>query len=223
MNFKLWLEDIERQQKEKLISLYQSLLDPKDIARYRYLNKAIEDAYKSKNYKLAEKLEEELENLSDSLENKLHDMDELDPEDVRHGTTGGEDDQVDWDYSVQDEFARIYAKYLKGGLLQGYEDVEADSSFRNDPEFIRKMKVQGYAMAPKGAYERRDITAQRELANLLRSAIYESPYIGMSKPKVDYIKNLSDEQIIDMAKDAYENKSKMLSRIRGSASSDKKN
>lgn len=216
MNFKNWLKvEINQEEKKeeikKLKKIYSSLLDPKDLKRVEYLSKEIEEAYIKNNFKLAEKLEVELENLLDSLESKLEDMDDNDVDDLNTGSSGGEDDKIDMDYSIQDEFARIYAKYLKGDLLHGYEDVEVDSSYRLNADFIKNMKSQGYALAPQGSFERKKIEAKKELAKILRSAVFETPYIGQ---EANLVKNMSDDQIIDAAKDAYESKSKILSRLK---------
>lgn len=211
MKFINWLENKISNTKEDLIKLYQNLLNPNDIKKFHYLNKAVEDAYKSKNYKLAEKLEVELEKLIEFLDSQLEEMDDISDDDIGDN----ENERIDFDYSIQEEFAKIYAKYLRGDLLHGYEDVEIDSSYRQNPEFIKTMKSQGYAMAPKGAYERKNISAEKELANILRAAIYETPYIGMLKPRIDYIKSMSDDQIIEVARDAYESRKKMINRIKG--------
>ena len=216
MNFKNWLKiEVNQEEKKeeikKLKKIYSSLLDPKDLKRVEYLSKEIEKAYIKNNFKLAEKLEFELENLLDYLESKLEDMDDNDVDDLNTGSSGGEDDKIDMDYSIQDEFSRIYAKYLKGDLLHGYEDVEVDSSYRLNPDFTKIMKSQGYALAPKNSFERRNIEAKKELAKILRSAVFETPYIGK---EANLVKNMSDDQIINAAKDAYESKIKILNRLK---------
>jgi hypothetical protein len=174
MKFKLWLENNSGDETEQLIKLYKSLLKPEDIQNYYQLKTAIDNAYRSKNYKLAEKLEVQLEELLERLDSQLEDMDDNDAS----SREGQEDEELDYDWSLQDEFAKKYAQYL------------------------------GKTLEPIG----QNIT-DKQFASLLRSIVYDIPNISISSPNINVINQMSDEQIINAAKDAYENKLRMRNRM----------
>lgn len=212
-NFREWLQDSERDE-AGLRSLYRSMTDPKDLAEYERLNKAIEAAYASKDYRTAERLEVRLEKLLHDMDHRLEDMDDGDMEEDR----GEEEKDIDKDWSIQDEFAKIYARYLSGDL-PGLDD-DSESVRVDDPEEARRNGFEVRQMADingkptQSFYRLIPATKERLLANMLRGAIWESPNLALSRPKVDFVKSMTDQQIIDAAKDAYEWKKGLLGRIR---------
>ena len=103
MNFKQWLISCKSPsifENSKDVDFLRA--DSSERARFQSLSQQIDQAYAIKDYKKAEELEVELEDLSNNLEDKLSDI----------GQEGGEEDDVDQDWSVQDDFANIYARYL---------------------------------------------------------------------------------------------------------------
>lgn len=186
---------------ENLKGLYSSLLNPAEIAKRNRLERMVYDAYRRGDHKTAERLDAELEELEHNMDSGLEDMDDGSMEDDR----GEEEKDIDLDWSVQEEFARLYERYLSGGLhLDDTETVEVE------PEDAKR---RGWAVHQARDQDRRplqkfysyvDITKQKALANMLRGAVWESPNLSTSKPLAEKVKSMTDEQIIDMAKDAYE-------------------
>ena len=194
---------------DDLAPLYRSLVDPNDLKRRERLNRLVQIAYERGDHKTAERLDAELEELEDRIDSRLEDMDDGNKDD----DAGGEEQWIDMEWSPQEELARIYDQYVKGKLhLSDHEWEEVDPSYRNDPEFQRLQKSQGYAMAPKGAFHQKPITKHKALADMLRSAIWDAPQ-GQNKPKINMIKSMSDEEIIRVAKDAWEWKKSLKNRI----------
>lgn len=197
----------ERDERDLLMSLVPRPL----VAQRERLSKMVYAAYKRGDHEAAERLDARLEELDERIESMLQDMDDGDATEDR----GEEQRDIDLDWSVQDEFARIYDRYARGDLhLAGEEWEEADPSYKDDPEFQRLQKTQGYAMAPKGAFRQTPITKQKALADMLRGAVWESPNLSASRPRADFIRAMPDEQIIDAARDAWEWKKGLLGRIR---------
>ena len=98
MNFKQWLVSCKSPsifENSKGLDFLRA--DSSERARFQSLSQQIDQAYAIKDYKKAEELEVELEDLSNNLEDKLSDI----------GQEGGEEDDVDQDWSVQDDFANI--------------------------------------------------------------------------------------------------------------------
>jgi len=107
MNFKQWLVSCKSPsifENSKGLDFLRA--DSSERARFQSLSQQIDQAYAMKDYKKAEELEVELEDLSNNLEDKLSDI----------GQEGGEEDDVDQDWSVQDDFANIYARYLSNKI-----------------------------------------------------------------------------------------------------------
>jgi hypothetical protein len=195
--------------------LYMSLVPPQLLARRKKLLKMVDDAYAKGDHKTAERLDAELEEINDKIDSMLHDMDDPDGEDVATGNTGGEESHLDRDWSVQDDMAKIYARYLAGELDFDDEDtvrVDPEEAKRNGWEFRQAVDHNGKP-AP-WFYRYVPITKQAAFAKMLRGAIWESPNLSISNPDVQKIKSMTDEQIIDAAKDAYEWKKGLLGRIK---------
>ena len=200
----------------KLASLYRSMMNPRDLERYRILDSDIEAAYKSRDYRKAERLEVELERLLDGMESALEDMDDSDGEDINTGNTGGEESHLDMDWSVQEELARRYAQYISGYLdsrLDDSETVEVDPEEARKKGWIVHQALDHNKKPLQSFYSYAPITKQKAFANMLRGVIWESPNLSTSNPIVDKIKSMTDEQIIDVAKDAYEWKRNLRNRI----------
>ena len=198
--FRQYLEMMENK------DLYRSLIPPQLMAKRNRLSKMVDDAYKRGDQRNAERLDAELEELQDKIDSMLEDMDDSDGEDINTGDTGGEESSLDKDWSVQEEMARIYARYVAGDLeLDDTEIVNVE-----DPESARKNGVEVRQMIDSGGgpsqnfYKYEPITKQKSFAKMLRAAIWESPNLSLSRPKAEQIKSMTDEQIISAAKDAYE-------------------
>jgi hypothetical protein len=207
------------------LELYMSLVPPQLLARREKLSKMVDDAYGKGDHKTAERLDAELEEVEEKIDSMLHDMDDPDGEDVATGNTGGEEEHIDRDWSVQDDMAKIYARYLAGDFEPGgpnshmtYDTVKVDpeEAKRNGWEFRQAVDHNGKP-AP-WFYRDVPITKQAAFAKMLRGAIWESPNLSISNPDVQKIKSMTDEQIIDAAKDAYEWKSGLRGRIGRSSS-----
>jgi len=198
--------------------LYTFLVPPQLLARREELSKMVDDAYGKGDHKTAEGLDAELEELNDKIDSMLHDMDDSDGEDVATGNTGGEESHLDRDWSVQDDMAKIYARYLAGELDFDDEDtvrVDPEEAKRNGWEFRQAVDHNGKP-AP-WFYRYVPITKQAALAKMLRGAIWESPNLSVSRPDLQKIKSMTDEQIIGAAKDAYEWMRNMRNRIRATS------
>jgi hypothetical protein len=192
-------------------------LIPKDLIKRReILYKKVNDAYAKGDQKTAEILDAQLEELEEKINNMLEDMDDADGEDINTGNFGGEESHLDKDWSIQEEMARIYAQYLAGKLnLDEEEEI-----VQVDPEEAKKMGWdyrQGIDHNGKPAnwfYRYVPTNKQKNLAKILRGAIWEAPNLSMYKPNIEKIKNMSDEEIIEIAKDAYEWKKNLRNRIK---------
>lgn len=194
--------------------LYMSLVPKELLARRERLSKMVDDRYERGDHKNAERLDAELEELDDRIDSMLADMDDSDGEDVKTGNTGGEEESLDRDWSVQEEMAKIYARYVAGELDLGDDDVvEVDPEEARKNGWAYKQGVDHNAKPVDRFYRRVPITKQAALAKMLRGAIWESPNLALSRPKVDFIKSMTDRQIIDAAKDAYEWKARLRNRI----------
>ena len=187
-------------------------LIPKDmLAKRERLSKMVHDAYRKGDYKNAERLDAELEELEERIDDMLEDMDDGDMEEDR----GEEEKDLDRDWSVQDDMARIYARYISGELDLGDDDV-----VEVDPEEAKRKGWeygQGMDHNAKPAdwfYRRVPVTKQQALAKMLRGAIWDSPNLSVSNPDAKKVKAMTDEQIIATAKDAYEWKKNLRNRIR---------
>lgn len=215
-NFRTFMEEQGNRQ------FYMSLV-PKDlIARRERLSRMVDDAYRRGDQKNAERLDAQLEELEEKIEAMLADMDDKDGEDLDTGNTGGEEEHIDRDWSVQDDMAKIYARHLAGDFEPGgpnshmtYDTVKVDpeEAKRNGWEFRQAVDHNGKP-AP-WFYRYVPITQKAALAKIIRGAIWESPNLSLSKPKADYIKSMTDEQIIAAAKDAYEWKRGLHGKIMG--------
>lgn len=207
--FRKFLEEKENKQ------LYMSLVPKELIARRERLSKMVNDLYERGDHKNAERLDAELEELDDRIDNLLADMDDYDSEDVNTGNTGGEEEHIDRDWSVQDDMARIYARYISGDL-----DLDEEDIVHVDPEEAKRMgwdlrqAVDHNAKPINRFYRRIPISKKAAFAKVLRGAIWESPNLSLSNPDIQRIKSMTDEQIIDAAKDAYDWKMNMRSRIK---------
>lgn len=197
---------------ENLDSLYRSLLDPRLLAQRDRLDKMVNAAYARGDHETAERLDAELDDLESRMDDALEMMDDASPEDDR----GEEEKEIDLDWSPQEEMARIYDQYAKGRLhLPDTDWVERDPSYRNDPQFFRQQRTQGYALAPKGAFEQVPISQQKALADMLRSAVTESPGSHRYGIKTDLLKSTPDQKVIGLAKDAWERQRSIKARLRG--------
>jgi len=206
------------EESEDLKGLYSTLLRPSDIKRYKHLERMVYDAYRRGDHKTAERLDAELEDLEDRMDSQLEDMDDTDGEDIKTGNTGGEEEHIDRDWSVQDDMARMYARYLAGELDLGDEDtveVDPEEAKRKGWEIRQGMDHNGKGVGRFYRYV--PITRQAAFAKMLRGAIWESPNLSISNPDVQKIKSMTDEQIIAAAKDAYEWKAGLRRRISGNA------
>lgn len=184
---------------------------PKDLLKRREeLARRVDDLYRRGDHRNAERLDAELEDLDERIESMLQDMDDGGAEDDR----GEEEREIDMDWGPQEEMARIYDQYVRGTLhLPDEEWTERDPSYRDDPEFQRLQRAQGYAMAPKGAFAQTPISKTKALADALRSAVLETPGAHRYGVKYDAIRSMPDEQVIAAAKDAWEWKRNLMGRI----------
>jgi hypothetical protein len=208
--FRQFLEETE-----DLRSLYASMLNPKDIEMHKRLSAMVQDAYRRGDHETAERLDAQLEELEERLDSQLEEMDDGDMEEDR----GEEERDLDRDWSVQDDMASIYARYLAGELDLGYEDtveVDPEEAKRKGWEIRQGMDHNGKGVGRFYRYV--PITRQAAFAKMLRGAIWESPNLSISNPDVQKIKSMNDEQIIAAAKDAYEWKSGLRGRIGRSSS-----
>ena len=87
---------------------YESWLDPKDLAMYKSLSKRIDQAYETHDYKTAERLEAKLEELLERLEAFISEKEQ----------EGGEEENLDVEYGLQDEMAMFYAQFINGDINQ---------------------------------------------------------------------------------------------------------
>lgn len=209
MNFRKFLESQENRE------LYMSLI-PKDLlAKREQLSKMVDDAYGRGDHRTAERLDAQLEELEERIDSMLADMDDRDEEDLHGGNTGGEDDHLDRDWSVQEDMAKIYARYLNGDL-----DIPDEDTVPVDPEEAKRMgweyrQGMDHNAKPINMFYRYvPTTKEAYLAKILRGAIWESPNLSLSNPDVQKIKSMTDEQIIEMAKDAYEWKASLRRRMK---------
>lgn len=207
--FRQFLESQENRQ------LYMSLV-PKDLlAKRERLSKMVDDAYARGDHRNAERLDTQLEELEDKIDSMLADMDDNDGEDPHAGNTGGEDEHLDRDWSVQEDMAKIYAKYLAGQLDLDDEDmVEVDPEEAKRKGWDFKQGIDHNAKPVPHFYRNVTITQKAALAKMIRGAIWESPNLSISNPDAQKIKAMTDEQIIAVAKDAYEWKRNLRNRIR---------
>lgn len=204
-NFREFME-----REEDLKGLYHSLLDPKLVARRNRLDAMVKAAYERGDHETAERLDAELDDLEERMDGSLEGMDDANRDD----DAGAEEQHVDLDWSPGEELARIYDQYKRGTLhLPDEEWREKDQSYRDDPEFQRQQRTQGWAAAPKGAYEVVPISQTKALADRLRSAVLETPGGHRYGMKHDLIKSMGDEQIIDAARDAWEWKRNLRRRM----------
>jgi hypothetical protein len=194
--FRQFLEEAE-----DLKGLYSSMLNPSDLARRTRLEKMVYDAYRRGDHKAAEKLDAELEELEDRMNSRLDDMDDGSKEEER----GEEEKDIDKDWSVQEEMARIYARYIAGDIdLDDSETVEVDPAEARQKGWIVHQARDIDGKPIQSFYSYAPITKEKALANMLRGAIWASTNLSTSKPIVARIKSMTDEQVMDMAKDAYE-------------------
>lgn len=213
MNFYKFCIILEEDQNKQL---YMSLV-PRDLIRQReILYKKVSDAYKRGDQKNAEKLDAQLAELEDKIENMLDDMDDSDGEDINTGNTGGEESHLDKDWSVQEELARIYAQYLAGKLnIDNEEDIVAvdpEEAKRNGWEYRQGIDHNG---KPANYFYRYVPTTKKaNLAKIIRGSIFESPNLYLSSPNIEKIKNMTDEELIEIAKDSYEWKRNLTNRIK---------
>lgn len=206
-NFRDFLEQEERD----LRGLYHSLVDPKLVARRNRLHQMVQMAYERGDHETAERLDAELDDLEERMDSSLEMMDDGSAEDDR----GEEEREIDLDWGPQEEMARIYDQWQRGTLhLSDEEWTEKDPSYRQDPEFQRLQKAQGYSMAPKGAFAQTPISKTKALADMLRSAVLESPGAHRYGVRTDLVRNMPDEQVIAAAKDAWEWKRGLRNRKR---------
>lgn len=197
---------------ENLDRLYRSLIDPRLLARRDRLDKMVKAAYERGDHDTAERLDAELDDLESRMDDALEMMDDASPEDDR----GEEEKEIDLDWSPQEEMARIYDQYARGRLhLPDADWVERDPSYRNDPEFQRQQRTQGYALAPKGAFEQTPMSQQKALADMLRSAVEESPGSHRYGLRTDLLRSTPDHKVIEMARDAWERQRSMRNRLKG--------
>jgi hypothetical protein len=204
LSFRLFIEGQE--------SLYRSMLDPNELKRREELVSLVHRAYSRGNHEEAERLDAELAELEERMDNQLEDMDDGDMEEDK----GEEERDIDRDWSVQDDMAKIYARYLSGELDLPYEDtveVDPEEAKRNGWEY--RQGVDHNAKPVNRFYRYVPVTRSRSLANILRGAVWESPNLSVSNPNAQKIKAMTDEQIIDAARDAYEWKRSLRDRIRG--------
>jgi hypothetical protein len=186
---------------EGLKGLYSSLLNPADLARRQRLEKMVYDAYKRGDHRTAERLDAELEELEDRMDSSLDDMDDGSAEEDR----GEPESDLDKDWSVQEEMGRIYARYISGELhLDDSETVEVDPAEARKKGWIVHQGRDKDGRPVQNFYSYAPITRERALANMLRGAIWDSTNLSASQPIAARIKSMTDEQVIEMAKDAYE-------------------
>lgn len=191
--------------------LYASLVPRELVDRRERLNKMVYAAYQRGDHAAAERLDAELEELEERIDSMLEDMDDGDAEEDR----GEEERDVDRDWSVQDEFARIYDGYARGVLDLDDDElasVDPEEAKRNGWEARRAIDHNGKPI--DRFYRRIPVSRERALANMLRGAVWESPYLAQHEPRTELIKNMPDRQIIDAARDAWERKRSLLGRIR---------
>lgn len=207
MQFRFWLENVENQENRQL---YMSLVPKELLVKRDNLSKMVDDAYRRGDHKNAERLDAELDELEEKINDMLEDMDDGDMEEDR----GEEEKDLDRDWSVQDDMAKIYARYLSGDLDLDDEDtveVDPEEAKRNGWEYRQGIDRNGKPV--NKFYRYIPVTKQQALAKILRGAIWDSSYFHLHKPKVDVIKAMTDEQIIDAARDAYEWKKNLRGRI----------
>lgn len=204
-NFRRFLENEENRQ------LYMSLVPKELLIKREKLSKMVHDAYRRGDHKNAERLDAELDELEEKIDDMLEDMDDGDMEEDR----GEEEKDLDRDWSVQDDMAKIYARYVSGELDIPDEDtveVDPEEAKRNGWEYRQGIDHNG---KPVDRFYRYVPTSrQAYLAKILRGAIWDSSYFHLHRPKIDMIKSMTDEQIIDAARDAYKWKRGLLGRIK---------
>lgn len=199
--------------------LYMSLV-PKDLIKKREtLIKMVNDAYKRGDQKNAERLDAQLEELEDKIDNMLEDMDDSDGEDIETGNTGGEESHLDKDWSVQEEMARIYAQYLAGKLdIDNEEDtVEVDPEEAKRMGWEYRQAIDHNGKPANWFYRYAPTSKQANLAKIIRGAIWEAPNLSNYGLDVQKIKNMTDEEIIGIAKDAYDWKKNLRDRIKSTS------
>lgn len=203
--FRQFLESQENRQ------LYMSLIPKELLAKRERLSKMVHDAYRKGDHTNAERLDAELDELEERIDDMLEDMDDGDMEEDR----GEEEKDLDRDWSVQDDMAKIYARYLSDDLDLDDEDtveVDPEEAKRNGWEYRQGIDHNGKPI--NRFYRRVPVTKQQALAKILRGAIWESPNLSISNPDAQKIKAMTDEQIIAAAKDAHEWKVNLRNRIR---------
>lgn len=201
--------------KEENRELYASLV-PKDlIARRERLSKMVDDAYRRGDQKNAERLDAQLEELDEKIESMLADMDDKDGEDLYGGDTGNEEERLDWDWSVQEEMAKIYARYLAGDFYDTEETVEVDPKEAKKKGWEYRQGIDHNGKPVNRFYRLVPVTRQQALAKVLRGAIWDSSFARLNRVKMDVINAMTDDQIMDAAKDAYEWKRGLHGRIKG--------
>jgi hypothetical protein len=204
-SFRQFLEE-----KEDLKALYTSMSDPREVELHKRLSRMVQDAYARGDHEAAERLDAQLEELEERMDDRLEGMDDGNRDD-----DGGEDERLDRDWSVQGEMARIYAKYLAGQL-----DLDEEDTVEVDPEEAKRMGWEYRRMVDHNAkpidryYRYVPTTKTASLAKMLRGAIWESPNLSVSRPNAQKVRGMSDEQIIDAARDAYESRRALVDRIR---------
>lgn len=185
---------------------------PKDLlAKRERLSKMVDDAYARDDHRTAERLDAQLEELEEKIEAMLADMDDGDMEEDR----GEEEKDIDRDWSLQEDMAKIYARYLSGQLDLDDEDtveVDPDEAKRKGWEYRQGIDHNGRPI--QRFYRYVPVTKQQALAKILRGAIWDSPFAHQYGVKTDLIKAMTDDQIIDAAKDAYERMRSLRNRIR---------
>lgn len=208
--FRRFLESQENRQ------LYLSMIPKELLARRERLSRMVDDLYRKGDHRNAERLDAQLEELEEKIEAMLADMDDGDGEDIETGNTGGEEESLDRDWSVQDDMAKMYARYVAGEL-----DIPDEDTVEVDPEEAKRngweyRQMQDHNGKPVDRFYRYIPTSkQAYLAKMLRGAIWESPNLSVSRPDAQKIKGMTDEQIIDAARDAYEWKRGLRNRISG--------
>jgi len=205
-SFRQFLEE-----KEDLKTLYTSMSDPREVELHKRLSRMVQDAYARGDHEAAERLDAQLEELEERMDDRLEGMDDGNRDD----DGGGEEEKVDRDWSVQEELARIYDKYVRGLL-----DLDEEEMERVAPEDAKGMgrevrQMQDHEGRPLQMFYRLVPTSkQASLAKMMRNAIWDSPNLSLSRPRTEVIKGMTDDQILAVARDAYESKRALLARIR---------
>lgn len=186
-------------------------------------SQAIEEALARGDYATAERLDAELEQFYETVENQLQDLDEADPAAAEKG-----DDETSFgpgSPSVSEQVRDIYGKYLRGELADDFEDVGG--------QLVRPDQPGGFlppgAMVLQGS-ERVPLTPEQALARRLRGVFGGDGFTATGddlnitgenynpRGRADALRGISqlpDAQINDMAKDLYAAHEEVKARQRG--------